>query len=412
MAAGDAHEGADDGNRQQPTGWGTPGPGIPPPPPGHAPGYGGPYPGGHPGHPGQPPGMPGMPGPAMHGMPGMPPVMAPPKPGVIPLAPLGVGDILGGVFTTIGRYWRQIYGLTLAVLGSALLVCAIAAGIGLAIAWGTLSEVFADIDNPRAAGGQIGVLVATGIGVLLVWMLVGLYTTAALHAVNAVTASHAVTGERADAGRIWRQARPRVLSVIGTQLLTGLIIAGIVLVGYAVMAGAVFAAVAGGGDGAGTVLGVLVAVLVGIALACTAAFLYVRLSISSPAAVLEGLGPATAMGRSWRLVRGSWWRVLGITLLMGILVAIVQQMLQYAIMLVTMLSMAASQGPDGEPSLGVAVVAMALLFGGIAVVSVLTLPFSHLTATLLYVDMRIRNEGFDLNLAAAAGLPPHRPVAP
>ncbi|WP_456049285.1 hypothetical protein [[Kitasatospora] papulosa] len=35
----------------------------------------------------------------------------PPKPGVIPLAPLGLGDVLGGAFSTVGRYWKQLFGM-------------------------------------------------------------------------------------------------------------------------------------------------------------------------------------------------------------------------------------------------------------------------------------------------------------
>ena len=47
--------------------------------------------------------------------------MPPPKPGVIPLAPLGLGDVLGGAFSTMGRYWKQLFGMAAALYGGAAL---------------------------------------------------------------------------------------------------------------------------------------------------------------------------------------------------------------------------------------------------------------------------------------------------
>ncbi|HEY9438306.1 MAG TPA: hypothetical protein VIS29_06585, partial [Streptomyces sp.] len=43
----------------------------------------------------------------------------PPKPGVIPLAPLKLGDVLNGAFSTMGRYWKQVLGMGAALYGGA-----------------------------------------------------------------------------------------------------------------------------------------------------------------------------------------------------------------------------------------------------------------------------------------------------
>lgn len=82
---------------QPPAGqWSAPSAPAPvPPAPRSAPGWGGPGPGGR--HPGW----------------GQPPLAA--KPGVIPLRPLGVGEILDGAVSTLRAHWRTVLGVTIVV---------------------------------------------------------------------------------------------------------------------------------------------------------------------------------------------------------------------------------------------------------------------------------------------------------
>lgn len=47
---------------------------------------------------------PGQPAPQWGG--GWTPPPPPPQPGVIPLRPLGLGDLLGGGFSAFRRYWK------------------------------------------------------------------------------------------------------------------------------------------------------------------------------------------------------------------------------------------------------------------------------------------------------------------
>ena len=121
---------------------GYPPPGYPPPgyqgypPPGYQPypppGYQG-YP--PPGYPGYPP--PGYPPPGYGAFPPMPPAI---KPGVIPLRPLTLTDILNGAFSYIRTNPKATLGLTTVVV-------VIAQLIGLALQIG-----------PLAAMGELGVL--------------------------------------------------------------------------------------------------------------------------------------------------------------------------------------------------------------------------------------------------------------
>ena len=61
-------------------------------------------------------------------------------------------------------------------------------------------------------------------------------------------------------------------------------------------------------------LGVLVGVLGVLTTTVFAVIIEIRWSLALPVVMLERLGPKASLGRSWRLVRGSAWRVLGITL--------------------------------------------------------------------------------------------------
>jgi hypothetical protein len=106
--------------------------------------------------------------------------------------------------------------------------------------------------------------------------------------------------------------------------------------------------------------------------------------------VLENERPARALARSWRLVTGSFWRVFGITLLAGIIVAIAGAILQ--------LPFTVLGGLSGS---GMAETVI-IVIGAIAAGTV-TRPITAGVTVLLYVDMRMRKEGLDLALRTASG---------
>ena len=87
-------------------------------------------------------------------------------------------------------------------------------------------------------------------------------------------------------------------------------------------------------------------------------------------ASLERCGPLAALARSSDLVRGNWWRVFGILLLIVILLAIANGIAYGILGLITLV------GP--------------LL---IVVIAVLFAPVMTITQTLLYHDLRVRRDG-------------------
>jgi hypothetical protein len=115
--------------------------------------------------------------------------------------------------------------------------------------------------------------------------------------------------------------------------------------------------------------------------------------------VLERQGPWRGLMRSLQLVRGSFWRVLGILVLTLIIIIIASLVLNIPFMLI--------EGATGGGGFGTAAVTASVAsvivaaIGGI-VVGAITRPLLAGVSVLLYLDMRMRKEGLDLVLRNAA----------
>ncbi|GAA5217527.1 glycerophosphoryl diester phosphodiesterase membrane domain-containing protein [Streptomyces thinghirensis] len=367
-------------------GWGAP------PPPGHpGGGYGGPGPYGGPG--GQGGGYGGYGPPGGHGgwgggWGGPPPAA---KPGVIPLRPLGVGEILDGAVSTMRTYWRTVLGISLTVAVFTEIIVVLLQGLVLD---NTSTEALNDPDATLSELGDALTDTTINSGVIFLISLIGTVLATAL--LTTVT-SRAVLGRPVTTGEAWRDARPQVLKLFGLIVLLLLIVFGIVMVG---MAPGLLVTAAGGGDA-----GVALTVLGFLAAGVVAVWLMVRFSLASPALMLEKQGIKKAMGRSVKLVRGSWWRVFGIQLLATIIANVVA-----SIIVIPFAFLAATLGGDGVGGFleGTGDLGWTfLVVSGIGSVigSMITFPITAGVAVLLYIDQRIRREALDLELARAAGLP-------
>src|SRR5262249_60338781 len=82
---------------------------------------------------------------------------------------------------------------------------------------------------------------------------------------------------------------------------------------------------------------VVVAVFGSIAALVLTVWIWIRFSLAAPAVILEGAGPIAALRRSWQLVRGSWWRVFGISLLALLDVILIGLVLQVPFLVVRLL---------------------------------------------------------------------------
>ncbi|MBL1105402.1 glycerophosphoryl diester phosphodiesterase membrane domain-containing protein [Streptomyces sp. 5-8] len=377
------------GQWSAPTGAPSPHQAPPPPPPG--PGWGGQHPGGPGpgGYAGPPTGPAGYP--AWGGGWGGPPPAA--KPGVIPLRPLGVGEILDGAVSTMRTYWRSVLGISLAV--------ALITEISLVLLQGfVLNDALArtSLDSRTATPDEaFRALRDTMIGTGLVTVISAAAIVVTTALITTIT-SRAVLGRPVTTGEAWREARPQLPKLCGLLVVLGLIIVGVIVAGA--LPG-ILVMVSGGSDAGGTALfalGVLGATVVAV-------WLGVRFYLAAPALMLERQSIGKSLSRSAKLVRGSWWRIFGIQLLAALITSIVS-----AIVAIPFALVGAAVSGDGVADFLAAnsghVGWAFLIIRGIGSVigTTLTLPISAGVTVLLYIDQRIRREALDLELARAAGV--------
>ncbi|MHC1557585.1 glycerophosphoryl diester phosphodiesterase membrane domain-containing protein [Actinomycetospora sp. C-140] len=341
-----------------PTGYGQQGYGQQPPP---GPPYGGGAPGGFPGGFGGPPRA--------------------PKPGIVPLRPLGLGEILDGALGYIRAHPRVVLGTS-----------AVVAVITQALA--TVLQVFVLRSTTQAGTtpdlAQLTSLLA-GTGITgVVTTIVTIIAVAVLTGILMVTISRSVLGAPVEAGEVWRAARPRIPGVIGVSLLVALIAVGLVVIGT--VPGLLLLLVDGTLGGVVIALGVIAAIVVAI-------WISVSLSLATPAYVLEGIGVTEALRRSWFLVRGRFWPVFGIQLLGGLIAFVIAGVITAPFQLVGTLLAGGSDNPAAATTSLPVLLLTAL---GAIIGYTLTTPFQSGVTGLLYVDQRMRREGFDIELQRAA----------
>ena len=334
----------------------------------------------------------------------------PPKPGVIPLAPLSLGDIVSGSFSAMTRYWKPLFGTAAAAYGGMVALMALTFGLGYVVVADQVHALFALPDGADPEPGVIvPVLVAFGVA-WLITVLGILVASAAVYAACAVVVREAVLGRGTAFGAVWRQSWARVPSVLGAVLLSGILAYIPLILGLiaAVIAIGISVADSGGQNPDGTVA--VWILMIFLALLPLFAWIYILFALAPQAVVFEPQRPVAAMRRSVRLVRGAWWRVFGIILL-GFVIG---TGLSYAVSIpFTLVGMIvgfpgmATMGP--EPDLPTAFASMGLYMAfvmtGSIVGQVVAQVYSSLMTGLVYVDQRIRREGLADSLAAAVGIP-------
>ncbi len=135
-------------------------------------------------------------------------------------------------------------------------------------------------------------------------------------------------------------------------------------------------------------LGLVLLIVPGIIIAC-------GLGVATPALVLESHDAMKALGRSWSLTRGFRGKMFLLFLVLGIIIIIPS-------MGVTMIALLFSRGTPGPGDVSAAVIGATVASG---LVRILVYPIIYCTLTVAYYDLRVRKEGFDLELLES-GLQP------
>ncbi|MEV0414802.1 hypothetical protein AB0I68_29310 [Streptomyces sp. NPDC050448] len=312
------------------------------------------------------------------------------KPGVIPLRPLDLGEILDGAVATMRSHWRTVLPITLVVATVVQVISVLVqkyALSGLPVASDPKASLQDALDT---LGGTMVVLLANG--------FVQLIGTIVAAAMLTMIFSRAVLGHGSTIGEAWREARPQLLRLLGLTLLLAL--GGVVILFALILPGIALSSIG-------------LALLGGLAAIPLIVWLGIRFGLASPALMLEKSGVITSLRRSSRLVQGSWWRIFGITALTGLITAFVSAVIIWPL---TAVGLAIGFSDGGVASLenGTATTGWAPLILsaiGAVIAQTITMPIQSGVTVLLYVDQRIRREALDLELARAAGLENYGPDA-
>ena len=190
----------------------------------------------------------------------------------------------------------------------------------------------------------------------------------------------------------WRESLSygvrRLHSVVWITLLITLAVGGIVFVGL--FGASLVAGILGGGAA------FLIVVVAFFGLLPLVLWLYFAWSVAVPAFMSEDARGTKAMTRSFRLVKGRWWSVFGIQIVSSLAIGIIASILSVIPEIVLL-------GDLGDSDIA----SVAIRGLGTAVASIITTPFVAAVTVVLYFDLRVRKEGFDLQLLAQQiGVPP------
>lgn len=306
-----------------------------------------------------------------------------PKPGVIPLRPLGVGELLDGALTAVRSNWRVMIGVAAVISAFSGLL-----QIALTLVFGdttTASFSNSNFDSGSSFSSSTttfsaGSLVSPFVGALAQWIGVTL-----LGGIATVVVSRAVLGQRTSFRAAWDQVKPRFFRLLGLSFLVGLVIVLVAIV--CVLPGIV------------TQSGFLIFLGV-VAAFCLGVYLAIALLLSEAALVLERSSVTGAMRRSFVLVKGAWWRTFAISFLGYVIIALISGAITLPFYLVGLGMSGMFSGNADSGSLNSVLVFATI---GSIIGNALTYPFVSSLISLLYIDRRMRSEGLDIELMRATG---------
>jgi len=298
--------------------------------------------------------------------------------------PRTFGQLLSAVFQLYFKHWTKWLALALCVgiwpgllVGTALVVGL--ALLGLDPSGGYLSLIISPSSSVSTSplsslqGQDQLVLVGLVAGSLVLLLFFVPWQVATL----GVAAREAVVGRPIKIGAALAGGLRRLLPVLGVYVLEVLlfdVVFGVIAVAAVLLAFATGSTLDRSSSSVATLSAAAVLGILALALVMYVGIVYlgVRLALAPYAATTLHIGPARALGTSWRLTRGNFWRTLGVLFIVGLVVST----LSNSISVVQLVSIPAAF-----------LVLLPLVLG-------LTMPLSTLAAVVVLYDLRLRREGY------------------
>ena len=295
----------------------------------------------------------------------------------IQLRPLGFGEMLDQTFNIYRRNFGLFLGVSILPPIVALLV---AAAVAVLAVFGIGMATLKDIDH-------LSITVIAGLAVVGVVLLLIYYTTmvlsqaASIRAVSEVYLGRQTTISESFSSA-FRRLGPLLLITISVTL-----IAFLPMIVPAALGVTAFFMGKADNTAAAVILGI-VAFLTLMAAWVYMVFIVLRYLLAIPSCVIENRTTAEALHRSAFLMKGNYFRALGILVLIGLLGALIAWALQIPTVILSLLLAKTS-----VPWLGT-VVSQLVQFAASAFIA----PLGTIAHALIYYDARIRKEAFDIEL--------------
>jgi hypothetical protein len=180
-----------------------------------------------------------------------------------------------------------------------------------------------------------------------------------------IAVSELYLGRKITTVEAYRRVYPNLWRLIWTFFLVGLIVGGATIAGY--------------------ILCLLPAIPAYL-------YTYTILLFAWPIVVLEGTWGPDALRRSQYLVKDYFWRILGTIVILGIIAMVLSYAITFPVQMLCLVFLG-----ETRP-----MVAQAITQSIAMAVTLLVRPVNIISIVLLYYDTRIRKEGFDLQVMAAA----------
>ncbi len=335
--------------------------------------------------------------------PGFTQYTAPPKPGVIPLRPLGLGEILDGAFQAARRNGKAMF-------GSALIFQLAITAITLLIMFLTLGQFLGEIfafdsgfndSDPASLEALGGGLVAYSVSLLLTAFL-SVVIQMVLQGALVVPVLRAVLNRKTTFGDMWRLTKPRVGALVVLALLYAAAFVVALIIYTLIVVGLIFAM---SPDTDAGILGVIgLSVLLSLPFLALGIWVSTKVLLAPAAIVVENIGTLAGIKRSWQLTRRNWWRTFGTYLLAAIIAGVIGSVITTPVAMIAGFLMPVLAGTEATPEqLATQLLVVQAISGVVgALVGAVTLAFQTGVMALIYVDLRMRRDGFDITLLKEA----------
>jgi hypothetical protein len=315
----------------------------------------------------------------------------PPRPGLLPLRPLGFGTLLGAPFQVLRRNPGATFGSALITqLVTSLVSVLVIGGVGI-FAFGRIDSALPEDRDAVTAGAWATLILASLIPIAL-----SILGSALLQGVLVIEVARGTLGEKNRMGSLWKAAGRRLWPLIAWfAILLGLIVVALaVVIGIAVLIGMI----------GGSAVGVAIAfgVLGFLVLAAAGVWLGTKTALVPSIIVLERRGVISSIRRSWQLTNNSFWKTFGVLALISVILSTATQIITTPVSFIGGLA-TGFLFPTGAAQDSGSFVAVLLATYGLTLVISLVLGsiaavVQSSAVAVIYIDLRMRREGLDLDL--------------